>query len=33
MSKHLDRRQFITRGLAFGGLALTGPAEIGRAHV
>ncbi|MHC9291533.1 ABC transporter substrate-binding protein [Mycobacterium sp. LTG2003] len=28
MSKHLDRRQFITRGLALGGLALTGPAVL-----
>lgn len=28
MSKHLDRRQFITRGLAFGSLALTCPAFL-----
>ena len=28
MSKYLDRRQFLTRGLALGGLALAGPAVL-----
>ncbi|MEV0670734.1 ABC transporter substrate-binding protein [Mycobacterium sp. NPDC050441] len=28
MNKHLDRRQFLTRGLALGGLTLAGPAVL-----